>query len=220
MARCRAHYAGMSSDSAALPGVTVIGRDGRGRVPARRVSEMDDRVEAPELLAILDRTLGTHGPEVAPPGDESIDPARSCASTLAAGVAARTRATHGALVGDFAALFLLGVGPGLGRHILDGPWQSIEGNHGVIDPSAAIAVRAPFDEIAAFQLTVTGGYTVFDANGASGFTASARAGIWFAYWPTCAFTLDVGAATHRLGDDVDHAEVFATFGLAWLVRTR
>jgi AhpC/TSA family protein len=209
-------YAGMSSDAAALPGVTVIGRD--GRIAFRHIaSEMDDRVGAAELLAILDRTLGTAGPRAEPPGFAALD--RAQLRVELGGGAVRTRGdTHGTATAALGALVPLGVGAGIARHILIGPWLSFEPREAPLAAGAALAVRAPFaGNLAALELAVTAGYVPWDATGWAG---SARAGLWFAYTPRWAFSFDLAVAVDRLGDADDRVALFATFGIARLIRTR
>jgi hypothetical protein len=209
-------YAGITSDDAALPGVTVIGRDGR-IVFRHLASAMDDRVDAAELLAILDRTVGTTGPAAEGPGYIGLDRAQLRVD-VGGGALRANGDTRGTAFGSVAALFPLGIGPGFGRHVLVGPWLSFEPRDAPLDAGAAIALRQPFaGNLAALQLTATGGYTPWDA---TGWTATARVGIWFAVSPTMGLTFDVGGGAHRLGDSDERHDVFATFGLARLIRTR
>ena len=202
-------YTGMSSDAAALPGVTVIDRD--GRIAFRNVaSTKDDRTTTPELLAILDRTVGTHGPVATDAGYAALERLQLALSLGVAHVkdyaknATDPPVTSG--TASFAAFFPLG------RHLLLGPMIASEPRTAPLDLEAAIVVRQPFaGNIAAAQLTAAYGYSVFDRKGQTG---SARLGIWFATSPQLAVTFDLGGALHG-----DQLELFATFGIARLIRT-
>ncbi len=201
-------YAGMSSDSAALPGVTVIARD--GRIAYRNIASVkDDRVSAPELLAILDRTVGTTGAAAAAPGYAAVD--RMQVRLEVGGGAIRDNGvTHGTGVAAVGALFPLG------HHVLVGPWLSFEPRQAPLDLDVAVALREPFaGGLAAVQLTAIAGYTPWDA---TGWTASGRAGIWFAVSQRWAFTFDLAAGEHRLGDSDSRLELSTTLGLARLFR--
>ncbi len=203
-------YAGMSSDAAALPGVTVIGRD--GRIAYRNIASVkDDRVSTPELLAILDRTVGTTGEAAAPSGYAAVD-RMQVRLELGGGAIRDSGANHGTGVAAVGALFPLG------HHVLVGPWLSFEPRQAPVDLDLAVALRQPFaGGLAAVQLTAIGGYTPWDA---TGWTASGRAGIWFAMSPHWAFTFDLAAGEHRLGDADSRLELSATLGVARLFRLR
>ncbi len=191
----------MSSDAAALPGITIIDRD--GTIAFRTVaSTKDDRTTAPELLAILDRTVGTHGPAATDAGYAALERMQLA---LSAGVAhVEDRGTSGTI--SLAALIPLG------RHLLFGPMVASEPRAAPLDLSAAIGLREPFaGNLAAVQLTGTYGYSFADTRGQTG---SARLGLWFAWTPELAFTLDLGGALHG-----EKLELFATFGFARLLRT-
>jgi hypothetical protein len=200
-------YTGMSSDAAALPGVTVIDRD--GRIAFRNVaSTKDDRTTTAELLAILDRTVGTHGPSATESGYVAL---ARMQLALALGVAnVRDQPSGGSLTSGTASLAAL---IPLGRHLLFGPMVATEPRTAPLDLEAALVVRQPFaGNIAAAQVTAAYGYSVFETRGQTG---SLRVGIWFATSPELAFTFDLGGALHR-----DQLELFATFGIARLIRTR
>ncbi len=203
-------YAGMSSDSAALPGVTVIGRD--GRIAYRKIASVkDDRVGAPELLAILDRTLGTAGEAAAAPGFAAVDRAQ-IRLELGGGAIRESGVSHGTGIAALGALFPLG------DHVLVGPWLGFEPRQAPLDLDAAVVLRQPFaGGLAAVQLTALAGYTPWDA---TGWTATGRAGIWFAMSPRWAFTFDLAAGEHRLGDSDSRLELSATLGVARLIRLR
>ena len=203
-------YTGMSSDSATLPGVTVIGRE--GRIVYRNIASVkDDRVTAPELLAILDRTLGTAGEAAAGPGFAAVD-RMQLRLELGGGAIRQSGVSHGTGVAAIGALFPLG------RHVLVGPWLGFEPRQAPVDLDVAVALREPFaGGLAAVQLTGLAGYTPWDA---TGWTATARAGIWFAMGPRWAFTFDLAAGEHRLAEADSRLELSATLGVARLFRLR
>lgn len=203
-------YTGMSSDAAALPGVTVIDRE--GRIAFRNVaSTKDDRTTTSELLAILDRTVGTHGPG---PTESGYAALARMQLALAIGVAAvrdhASTASGDTLTSGTASIAAL---VPLGRHLLFGPMLATEPRTAPLDLEAALVVRQPFaGDIAAAQLTAAYGYSVFETKGQTG---SLRLGIWFATSPDIALTLELGGAVHR-----EQTELFVTFGIARLIRTR
>src|SRR5258706_3034412 len=68
-------YAGITSDRNTLPGVTLIRAD--GRIAFRQVATAkDDRLGAAELIATIDRTLGTTGPATDDDGYAALDSAQ------------------------------------------------------------------------------------------------------------------------------------------------
>ncbi len=201
-------YTGMSSDKAALPGVTVIDRD--GRIAYRKVaSTKDDRTTTPELLAILDRTVGTHGPAATASGYAALERMQLALSLGIANVKDYAKDAGAPVTSGTASLALL---VPLGRHLLLGPMLATEPRTAPLDLSAAVVLREPFaGNIAAVQLTATYGHSFFESQGQTG---SVRLGIWFAYTPQLAFTFDLGGALHG-----EKLELFATFGIARLLRT-
>lgn len=202
-------YTGMSSDKAALPGVTVIDRD--GRIAYRNVaSTKDNRTTVPELLAILDRTVGTHGPAATASGYAALERMQLALSLGIANVKDYGKNAIGAPVTSGTASLALLVP--FGRHLLFGPMIATEPRTAPLDLSAAVVLREPFaGNIAAAQLTATYGHSFVDTKGQTG---SARLGIWFAWTPQLAFTFDLGGALHG-----EKLELFATFGIARLLRT-
>ena len=196
-------YSGITSDENALPGVIVIQKD--GSIVFRQVaSSKDDRMTASELIATIDRTLGLTGPAVGGSGYAAIDRAQ-----LRIEVGGGAHHGSGATAtGALAALFPLG------RHVLVGPWLGFEPRAAPLDLDGAIVLRVPiFANAGALELGLAGGWTPWQAAGAN---VAARAGIWFAVSPTWSLQLDVGTTEHRNSP----TDVFATFGIARLIRVR
>jgi len=195
-------YAGATSDANALPGVTVIDRS--GRIVFRQVaSSKDDRIAAPELLAAIDRSLSTHGPDAASGGYAAIDRAQ-----LRLDAGGGVVHTSGTGVASLAGLFPLG------RYVLVGPRLGVEPRQSPLDVDLELVLRAPiWANAGAIELGLAGGYTPLEDRGANG---AARAGLWFAISPTWSVQLDAGVALHAQ----DTVGVFATLGIARLIRVR
>jgi AhpC/TSA family len=193
-------YAGETSDTNALPGVTVIDRS--GRIVFRQVaSAKDDRISAQDLLAAIDRTLGTSGPETTDHGFAAIE--RAQIRLDAGGGVVKTTGTG---VASLAALFPIS------RYLLVGPRLGFEPRDAPLDADLEVVARLPIWHAAgAVELAVDGGYSIFDDRGA---TAAARAGLWFAISPTWSVQLDGGASVHEHGT----VGAFATLGIARLFR--
>jgi hypothetical protein len=201
-------YTGITSDRAALPGVTIIDRD--GRIAFRQVaSTKDDRMSAAELFATLDRTLGTSGPAVAPPGYAAIDRAQLRVALGGGGVRAAGD-TLGTVAGSVAGLVALG------HHLLVGPWLGFEPRQSPLDLDAAAFVRLPFwSNTGAVELGAVGGWTPWqDAGG----NAAAHLGVWFALSPRWAVQLDAAVAEHGLGGTTHSTAVSGSLGVSRLFR--
>jgi hypothetical protein len=201
-------YAGVTSDSATLPGVTIVDRD--GRIAFRQVaSAKDDRMPLAELLATIDRTLGTSGPAAAPAGYAAIDRAQLRVELGGGGVHADSE-TRGTVVGVVAGLVPLG------RHVLVGPWLGFEPRESPLDLDVAVVARVPFwASAAALELGAVGGWTPW---GDAGGNASAHLGLWFATSPRWALQLGVSLAEHGLGQTAHSTEVSASLGVTRLFR--
>lgn len=198
-------YVGVTSDRNTLPGVTIVDRG--GRIAFRQVaSTKDDRMSASELLATLDRTLGTSGP-AAPAGYAAIDSAQLRVELGGGGVRAAGE-TRGTAVGAIAGLYPLG------RHVLVGPWLGFEPRDSPLDLDAALVLRAPFwSNTAALELAAVGGWTPWESSGGN---ASGHLGVWFAMSPRWAVQLEAGVAEHGLGQTATSTDVFASLGVTRL----
>jgi hypothetical protein len=193
-------YAGETSDTNALPGVTIIDRS--GRIVFRQVaSSKDDRISTQDLLAAIDRSLGTHGPDAADRGFAAIDRAQI---RLDGGAGAE--GSRGTGFASLAGLFPLS------RYLLVGPMVSFEPRAAPLDVDLELVVRAPiWANAGAIELGVAGGYSTLDEN--RGPNGIGHAGLWFALSPAWSVQLDAGLAIH-----VHDTDLFGTIGLAWLFR--
>jgi hypothetical protein len=195
-------YAGETSDTNALPGVTVIDRN--GRIVFRQVaSAKDDRISTQDLLAAIDQSLGTHGPDATDRGYAAIDRAQI---RLDAGAGAE--GSHGTGVASLAGLFPIN------RELMIGPMLTFDPRAAPLDVDLELVFRAPiWANAGAFELAFAGGYSTLDTD--RGWNGAMRAGMWFAVSPSWSVQVDAGAAVHSHDTDV-----FGTIGLAWLFRVR
>jgi len=202
-------YAGVTSDRATLPGVIIIDRD--GRIAYRQVATAkDDRMPVAELIATLDRVLGTSGPAVAPAGYAAIDRAQLRVELGGGGVRAAGD-TRGTAIGALAGLYPLG------HHVLVGPWLGFEPRDAPLDLDAAVVLRAPiWSSAGALELAAIGGFTPW---GTGGGNLGGRLGAWFAISPRWAVQLHVGLAEHGLGRSDRSTELSASLGVTRLFRT-
>jgi AhpC/TSA family len=203
-------YAGETSDANALPGVTVIDRS--GRIVFRQVaSAKDDRISTQDLLAAIDDSLGTHGPDATGRGFAAIERAQirlDAGGGIVAGGAGPGTIVHtsGTGVASLAALFPIS------RYLLVGPCVGFEPRDAPLDTELELIARLPiWHATGAIELAVDGGYATLDDRGATG---AARAGLWFAISPTWSVQLDAGASVHEHGT----VGAFATLGIARLFR--
>ena len=201
-------YVGVTSDHNTLPGVTIVDRD--GRIAFRQVATAkDDRMPVDELLATLDRTLGTTGPAVAAPGYAAIDRAQLRVDLGGGGVRAAGD-TLGTAVGSIAGLVPLG------HHVLVGPWLGFEPRRSPLDLDAALVLRLPFwAHTAAIELGAVGGWTPWQDTGGN---AGGSLGVWFAMSPRWAVQLRAGVTEHGLGQTTSSTEVSASLGVTRLFR--
>jgi hypothetical protein len=195
-------YAGETSDTNALPGVTVIDRT--GRIVFRQVaSAKDDRISTQDLLAAIDHALGTHGPDATDRGYAAIDRAQ-----IRLDVGGGAEGSRGTGVAALAALFPIT------REVLIGPMLGFEPRAAPLDVDLEVVFRAPiWNSAGAFELGFASGYSTLDTD--RGWNGTMRTGVWFALSPTWSVQLDAGAAVHQHDTDV-----FGTIGLAWLFRVR
>ena len=189
-------YTGWNADETDVPGVIVIRRD--GRVAYRQVAtSKDDRLTAPELVTVLDDTLGTHGPAA-----RRVTPLSRAQIRAEVGVAAdQDRRVHGT-----GAVALLAP---VGDHLVIGPWLGLDTRADHVDVAGAALLRAPIlGDAGAVEVGAIAGY----ATGTEGAVLAARADVWFAWSPTLA--IDLGA-TFETRTDVRDAAI--TIGLSHLL---
>ncbi len=188
-------YVGVNYDDTSIPGIVVIDRD--GRIAFRQIAtSKDDRLSAAQVLAEVDRALGTSG-ATATEGYAALD--RTQLRAEFGGGAAGVHGAVGALVP-------------LSRYLLVGPWFGAEPK---IEIDAALALRLPIlAGTAAIEVIGTAGSTPW-----RGENAAVRAGVWLAWTPSWAFHLDVGVSAHETAGITTH-DAFATIGLSRLIQIR
>lgn len=206
-------YVGIDATETPIPGIVVIRRD--GQIVFRQIaSAKDDRLTAAQLLATIDRTLGTgDGAPAARPGFAVLDRLQLRAALGGGRADVASGGERSIAVASASALVPLG------RRFLIGPSLRYERFDAPLDLDLALVLRAPIlGDAAAFELTALGGYTPW---GATDWNAGVRAGAWVALDPWWAVQLEAGAASHRLGARTGStADYTITFGISRLIELR
>jgi hypothetical protein len=200
-------YVGLNYDGTALPGIIIIGAD--GRIVFRQIATAkDDRMTAGEVIDTVDRTLGTSG-RAADAGYVAVERIQNRGDSGVGEVIEnhQRRVT----------LFLnRGVLVPVNRYLMIGPWLALEPRQAPLDVDFAAMLRAPFfGDIAALEVIATAGWSPFEV---SGWNAGIRGGLFFAVSPTVALVLDVGYSLHRVLDSDRDPAAFVTFGVTKLLR--
>ena len=197
-------YAGISSDKNALPGVTIIDRD--GKIVFRQVgSTKDDRMTAAQVIAALDNSVGTRGP--------AVDERRYAAIDR---IQIRLDLGGGAIDGQATAVGALTALAPIGPYVLVGARISGEPREAPLSLDAVAMARIPiWARAAAIELGATGGWTPWGT--ANGPQIGALADLWFAWTPNWSVQLGVRYSAHHLGDGAKH-EVAGTLGVGRLIR--
>jgi len=201
-------YAGVTSDDNTLPGVTIVRGD--GRIVFRQVaSAKDDRMSSAELVATLDRTLGTSGPATIQDDFAALDRVQ-VRLDFGGGIA------HGgdtAATASAASSLLLP----LGRHVLVGPRVRWDVRAEAIAVGGIALVRKPiFGEVGALELGVSAGWTPYPAP-RMGANVGGTADLWFALSPRLSVQVGVTTSVYELtGGAV--TDVTLTVGVGGLVQ--
>jgi len=197
-------YAGVTSDDNALPGVTIIRPD--GHIVFRQVaSAKDDRLSSAQLLAAIDRWLGTTGPAAEVSGFAALD--RAQVRFDAGGGAVHDGAWRGTADGAISAIVPIG------RHLLVGPRLGFEPRDAPLSLDGELVLREPiFGAAGALELALVAGYTPWAAQGGD---VGGLAGIWFALSPAWSLQLQGGFEEHGATQ-----AVFVTAGVARLIQIR
>jgi hypothetical protein len=201
-------YAGVTSDASTLPGVTIVRGD--GRIVFRQVaSAKDDRMSSAELVATLDRTLGTAGPATVPDGFAALDR-----------VQARLDVGGGIARGGDTAATASGAGSlllPLGRHVLVGPRARWDVRAGALAVGGIALVRTPiFGAAGALELGVSAGWTPYPVP-RMGANVGGTADLWFAISPRLSVQAGVTTTVYDLpGGAV--TDVSLTIGVGGLVQ--
>ena len=197
-------YAGETSD---VNGAARRHGDRRsGRIVFRQVASGRRTIGSARRIysPSIDRTLGTHGPDVANRGFAAIE--RAQIRLDAGGGIVTSGHTSGTGLASLAGLFPID------RYLLVGPRVGFEPRDAPLDAELELVARLPILALAgAIELAADGGYSIVDDRGPA---AAARAGLWFAVSPSWSVQLDAGASWH----EHDTIGAFATVGLARLFR--
>ena len=204
-------YVGIDATDTTIPGIVVIRRD--GQIVFRQIADAkDDRLTAAQLLATIDRTLGTgEGAPAAEAGYAVIDRLQLRVALGGGRADTGSGGERSIAVASASALFPLG------RRFLIGPSLRYERFDAPLDADLALVLRAPIlADAAAFELTALGGYTPW---GAIDWNAGVRGGAWVALNPWWAIQLEAGASAHRLGaPEGSTVDYTVTFGISRLVQ--
>ena len=208
-------YAGVTSDANTLPGVTIVRGDGR-IVFRQLASAKDDRMSSAELVATVDRTLGTRGPAAVHDGFAALDRVQFRID-LGGGV---THDGHDGQGGGGTGATAFGAGSlllPLGRHVLVGPRAQWGVHAGVLAIDGIALVREPiFNGVGAVELGVSAGWTPYPIP-RMGPNVGGTADLWFALSPKLSVQLGVTTTVYELtGGAV--TDVAATIGVGGLVQ--
>ena len=196
-------YVGVNYDDTTIPGIVIIRKD--GAIVYRQVaSTKDDRLSSEQLLATIDRTLGTSGAAVT--HGYAVYERTQIHVDVGGGAQHRRDADDGGAFNANAAVLFP-----LGRTLLVGPW--FENIHPAsLSANLAVVGRIPLlHDTGAIHITTTMGW-----NTHSTWDVGLRIGPWIALTPTWALHLDLGGT---LGG-FDERALFATFGVTYLLGPR
>jgi hypothetical protein len=205
-------YAGVTSDGNTLPGITIVRGDGH-IVFRQLASAKDDRMSSAELVATIDRTLGTSGPAAVHDGFAGLDRVQ-LRLDLGGGV------SHDGGDGGGTGATALGAGSlllPLGRHVLVGPRVQWGVHAGALAVDGIALVREPiFHGVGALELGVSAGWTPYPIPRMGG-NVGGTADLWFAISPKLSVQLGVTTTVYELtGGAV--TDVAATIGVGGLVQ--
>ncbi len=195
-------YVGVNYDDTTIPGIVIIRKD--GAIVYRQVaSTKDDRLSSAQLLATIDRTLGTtgaaavHGYAVYERTQIHVDGGGGVKHERDGGTGGTAMLSAGLLFP-------------LGRSLLVGPW--FESTIHAQNLEVAVVGRIPLlHDTGAIHITTSVGYSTL-----GDWTAAMRVGPWIALTPTWALHLDLGGELRGLSD----RSVFGTFGVTYLLGPR
>lgn len=211
-------YAGVTSDRNTLPGITIVRGDGR-IVFRQLASAKDDRMSSAELVATVDRTLGTSGPPAVHDGFAALDRVQFRID-LGGGVSHDGHDGPGGGDGGSTGATALGAGSlllPLGRHVLVGPRVQWGVHAGALAIDGLALVREPiFHGVGALELGVSAGWTPYPIP-RMGPNVGGTADLWFAISPKLSVQLGVSTTVYELtGGAV--TDVAATIGVGGLVQ--
>ena len=201
-------YAGVTSDDSTLPGVAIVRGD--GRIVFRQVaSAKDDRMSSAELVATIDRTLGTSGPATVQDDFAALDRVQ-VRLDLGGGI---SRGGDTAATASAAGSLVLPIG----RHVLVGPRASWDVRAGALAVGGIALVRKPiFGEVGALELGVLAGWTPYPTS-RMGANVGGTADLWFSVSPKLSVQAGVTTTVYELtGGAV--TDVTLTIGVGGLVQ--
>lgn len=198
-------FVGIDVNDHSIPGIVVIRRD--GAIVFRQIAKTkDDRLSARQVLEAVDRTLGTTG-ELA----ETRYPALERAHLRLETGAGQIRIADAWKPTGVARL---GITVPLQRYLVAGTAIASEYREGALSLQGSIGVRLPiFADIAALQLSGETGLPI----SAPGVYVGGRLGIWFAWTPRWAISIDGAFGVNDAGADDALPSWSLSFGVARLL---
>ncbi len=198
-------FVGIDVNDHSIPGIVVIRRD--GAVVFRQVAKTkDDRLTARQVLDAIDRSLGTTG-ELVETRHPALERAQLRVETGGGQIktADRWQATG---------VSKLGIVVPLNRYLIAGAGLASEYRDARLSLQGSLGVRRPiFADIAAIQLSAEAGLPI----SAPGVYAGVRLGMWFAWTPRWAVSVDGTFGVHGAGADDQRPGWAASVGLSRLL---
>lgn len=199
-------YVGLDDADITVPGIVVIRKD--GAIVYRQIADAkDDRLTAADVVAAVDRSLGTSG-RGAHTGYAAIERTQLRLDGAAASV------RYGANDWQPTAFTTLSALYPVHPNVVLGAGMRYEVRESIYQGEATVGLRLPLlGGIGAIEVL---GTVAFPGIHTDGWYAGGRAGAWYAMRPTWAVHLDVGAGSYDLGGASARPEIFVAFGVAKL----
>ena len=196
---------GIDANDHSIPGVVVI-RRGRGIVFRQVAKSKDDRLTAQQVLAAVDRSLGTSG-VVAPITKPALERVQLRLETGAGQIRLDNRWRPTGVT-------MLTVTVPLSRYLLAGAGVASEYREARLWAHTMLGFRIPlWADIGALHVMAEAGLP----GRAPGVYAGLRLGMWFAWTPRWAIEVDVSAGAHDAGAEDQLPSWKATFGVSRLL---
>jgi hypothetical protein len=200
-------YVGLDDNDVSVPGIVVIRKD--GEIVFRQVAAAaDDRLTAADVIAAVDKSLGTTG-KPARTGYAAIDRTQLRLEGAAATVRGDDDTWRPTGFTTLSVMY-----PPV-RHVVIAAGFRYEARDSILQGETSVGFRIPIlAEVGAIQVLATVAPPGLHTDG---WYAGGRAGVWVALKPTWAVHLDAGAGSYGLGGDGSaRPEVFVTAGIARL----